>query len=279
MLPNRAFQPLLASALAVLVAGGAVALQPRPIPASADTEMPKLLTVSAFGQVTAKPDQATVHLGVQTDGPTAAAAMQANGERTNAMIGRVLALGVEEKDIQTTSLSLFPVFGRPGILGDGAVAADPGEPVTVPVATPTPIPARPPVAPVPAVVSYRAVTNLMVTVRDLSKTVWVIDAGIQSGANLMSGVNFGLSNPEGLQGEAMRNAVQAARAKANVLAQEAGVTIVGVQNVSEGGGYPGPFPAVGPFLGKGGDGSQPVVPVEPGQLTVTSSVNIAYLIQ
>lgn len=279
MLPNRAFQTLLASVIAVLVAGGVVALQPRPIPASAETEMPKLLTVSAFGQVMAKPDQATVHLGVQTDGPTAAAAMQANGDRANALIGRVLALGVEEKDIQTTGLSLFPVYGRPGVLGDGPVAAEPGEPAKAPEAFATPAPGRPPIAPVPAVAGYRAVMNLMVTVRDLSKTVWVIDAGIQSGANLVSGVSFGISNPEGIQGEAMRKAVQAARAKANVLAQETGVTIVGVHNVSEGGGYPGPRFVPGPFLGKGGDGAQPAVPVEPGQLTVTSSVNIAYLIQ
>ena len=115
--------------------------------------------------------------------------------------------------------------------------------------------------------------------RDLNKAVWVIDAGVQSGANLVSGVSFGLSNPEAMREDAMRKAVQAARAKANVLAQEAGVTIVGVQNLNEGGGYPGPFPVVGPYFGKGGDGSSPAVPVEPGQLMVTSSVNISYLIQ
>lgn len=278
MSPIRALQAV--CALSILT-GGAFAVQPHPFPASAETPMPKLLSVSAFGQVMAKPDMATVHLGVQADGPTAAAAMQANGERTNAMVGRIRALGIEEKDLQTTGLSLFPVYNHPGIMGEGAVTAEPGDqPSPPPVSVtpmPTPAPARPPGAPfVPVVVAYRAVTNLTVTVRDLSKAVWVIDAGVQSGANLVSGVNFGLSNPEAMREDSMRKAVQAA--KANVLAQEAGVSIVGVQNLSEGGGYPGPFAQVGPFFGKGGDGSFPAVPVEPGQLTLTSSVSISYLI-
>lgn len=267
-----------AALLAVLSAAGAVGLSPQPRLATANTEMPRLITVSAFGQATARPDQAVTYLGVQSDGPTAGAAMQANGDRMSAVVDRLQALGVEEKDIQTTGLSLFPVYARPGIRP--GVAADPAEPPAPIQTTPTPSPQLPPSAPVPAapaITGYRAVSNVTVTIRDIAKVAAVIDGAVERGANVVSGVNFGLSNPEGLREEALRRAVQAARAKADLLAAETGVTIAGIHNVSESGGYPGPIP--GPYLGKGGDGAVPAIAIEPGQLNVTASVGIAYLIQ
>jgi uncharacterized protein YggE len=267
-----------AALLAALSAAGAVAFSPQPRLATANAELPRLLTVSASGQATARPDQAVTYLGVQSDGPTAGAAMQANGDRMNAVVERLKALGVEEKDIQTSGLSLFPVYARPGIRA--GVAADPVEPSAPVQTTPTPSPPLPPGAPVPVapvITGYRAVSNVTVTIRDIAKVAAVIDGAVERGANVVSGVSFGLSNPDGLREDALRRAVQAARAKANLLAGETGVTIVGVHNVSESGGYPGPIS--GPFLGKGGEAAAPAVAIEPGQLNVTASVGIAYLIQ
>src|SRR5690242_20005205 len=62
-----------------------------------------VLTINADGKSTGKPDMATISLGVVTEAPTAAAAMQANSARMNALVQSLRRGGVAERDIQTSN--------------------------------------------------------------------------------------------------------------------------------------------------------------------------------
>ena len=74
------------------------------IPATQGT----MLSVSAEGKSTGRPDMATLNLGVTTEAPTAQAAMQANATRMTALIAALRRAGIAERDIQTSNISVNP---------------------------------------------------------------------------------------------------------------------------------------------------------------------------
>ena len=72
-----------------------------------------LITVTGEGTVEAKPDMATINLGVTTEGTTAAAAMAANSAQLGAVLEQLRAAGIEDRDLQTSGLSLNPNWQQP----------------------------------------------------------------------------------------------------------------------------------------------------------------------
>ena len=66
------------------------------------------LTVSE--SVEAEPDIATVSAGVTTQARTAVEAMRTNAQAMNAVVDRIEQLGVAERDIQTSGISLGAMY-------------------------------------------------------------------------------------------------------------------------------------------------------------------------
>lgn len=229
---TRLWQRGLIMALGLVMLIGLIANYPEPgekVTAAEQSDL-RTLTVAGFGQVSLKPDLARVHLGVETTASTASEAMARNARIMNAVVEAIKQQGVADEDIRTTGLSLHsyrepsPIYREPS---GGAPSPE----------------ARPPVPVLPLV--FRASNNVQVTVRDLDKVVGVIDGAVAKGSNLVSGVSFGLEDQTLGQRESLAAAVQNARRKADTLAQEAGVSITGVQSISEGGSYGGPVPLEG----------------------------------
>src|ERR1700686_5324533 len=83
------------------------------------------LTVAGRGEARVAPDEATVRLGVLAQQANAGAAQQAVNRVVTAVLEAVRRLGVRGGQIQTSELSLSPVFApsRPGPQG---VAGDQG---------------------------------------------------------------------------------------------------------------------------------------------------------
>ena len=236
--------------IGAVLAAGALALLPaaRDVvtarPAEAQEAPPRVISVYGEDEVKAGPDMANVHLGVQSQGATADEAMRKTNEAMNAVIAAIMAAGIPEQDMQTTSLSLWPVQSGT-------------EPFRV--------------------VGYQASNQVSVVVNDLGMLVWVMDGAVAAGANTSSGVNFGFKDDAGLRQRALVGAAQAARAKADALAGAMGVSIQGLHSISEGGisrPYPVPLPAAP--MPRGGDEK---TAIQPGQLTITASVTAAFLIE
>lgn len=158
-----------------------------------------LLTVSGTGRAESRPDQAIFNAGLENIAPTAKAA----SARANEAVGRIVAalrtLGIEEKDVQTSSLSISPVdFGR-----------DRGR--------------------------FQATNQVTIKVRNVDKAGEAIAAATAAGANVLSGPNLSVADPETAALSAHATAYKAARAKADAYAKAAGMRVVRVVAIHDGG--------------------------------------------
>ncbi len=216
----------------------------QPVAAQASPIMGTALTVSAFGEVRTAPDMATVTLGVQTQGATAAEASAANAVRMNAMMAALRRAGIADRDIQTSGLNLNPQY-----------VYEQNQP--------------------PRLNGYNANNQVTVRVMDLARLGATLDAAVGAGANEVQGVGFGLRNPAAAEDEARRRAVAALQAKSAVYAQATGTRVVRLISLSEGGGYqpppPRPIPMVAAQRMKAED-----TPVAPGEMAVRIDVEGVY---
>jgi uncharacterized protein YggE len=207
----------------------------------ADTA-PATITVTGTATVNVVPDLATISLGVTTKGDTAAAAMAANSTALNAVIARLKAAGIGERDMQTSNLSLNPNW----------VSSPDGQQQEIR--------------------GYIASNMLTVQVRAMDTTGAVLDAAIADGANTLNSLTFGLQNQRPQEDQARKAAVADALARANLLVEAAGVKLGPILSISEDGGMqPGPQP-----MYRMADSAS--VPVAAGEVGVSASVTIVFQI-
>jgi uncharacterized protein len=230
-------------ALAAALLTGAAAL-----PAHADTAdaafRATTLNLSASGESKVTPDLATITLGVQTDGATAAGAMSANAVQMNKVIAALKKAGIAERDIQTSNLSVNPQYVY--------VENNP-----------------------PKLNGYQANNQVTIQVRDLTKLGQTVDATVGAGATNVGGVSFGLQNPQAAEDAARLDAVKALQAKADLYARATGYKIVRLVSLGEGGGYtpsPPPMPMYAMAKREMADSS----PVSAGELKVRIDVSATY---
>ena len=202
------------------------------------------LNLSATGEVKAAPDQATITLGVKTLGKTAAQAMAANRDRMSATIAALTAEGIQKKDIQTSNLNLAAQY-----------AYDPNQS--------------------PRLTGYEADNEVSVVVHDVTRVGSAVDAVTQGGANQVSGVAFGLTDPQPVMDEARRAAVRTLRARAELYAQAAGLRVVRLVNLAEGSADQPVFRRAMPMMAMAKMAAAPT-PVEPGQLDVDVQLTAVY---
>jgi len=171
------------------------------------------LDISATGEVTRVPDLAIISAGVQTLQPTATGAIEENATRMERVRAALKRAGIEDKDIQTSSISLNPEYRY--------VENQP-----------------------PRLTGYRATNTVNVKFRDLKRTGAILDALVAEGANQINGPNLTIDKPETAYDEARLKAIAAGRARAELYARALGKRVVRLLIVSEGGGMhvPPPMP-------------------------------------
>jgi hypothetical protein len=201
------------------------------------------LTVVGEGTVQAPPDIAYLSAGVQSRGPTAREAQDANTAAMNQVLARIKALGIAEQDIRTSGVSLQPLYDR----GPNQLSG------------------------------YIAHNQVTVTVREVRRAGELLDQAISAGANQAAGVRFGIRDDSQLRRQALDQAVKSARATADAMAAAAGLRVSGIVSmVDEGGGAgPQPYERAVPMAAA----AQADVPLQPGQLTVGARVRIVFQFQ
>lgn len=258
---------ILASALALAAASPALAQPAQPAIEVAPGNT--LLTVSAEGRSFREPDMAVFSAGVTTQGDSAAAALAENSRAMTQVIAALRRAGIAERDIQTSNLSIAPIYADPN--RDAMIAAR---------ASGQPYMPLPPEQSVPRIVGYTASNNVSVRQRDLDDFGTVIDTLAAAGANQINGPTFQMDNQEPALDEARLDAIRAARTRAELYAQATGLRIVRILSISEGGGYYGPPPVVFARAASVGGAPPPPppppAPVQPGELQMSSSVTVLY---
>jgi uncharacterized protein YggE len=206
------------------------------------------ISITGVGRVKAEPDVADVSLGVTKQGEDAQSAAGEAAITMDAIISALLEAGVAESDIQTTSLTLYPVY-------------DYNE--------------NP-----PDIEGWEASNIVNVTVRDIESVGDVVDAATAAGATNVNGSSFRVDDPAPAEAEARSAAVADARAKADQLAADAGVTIIGVVSISESGAQmPQPIYMERAAFDMDGRACMRTTPVLPGQVKLSSNVFIQYEIE
>lgn len=162
-----------------------------------------LLSVSATGEAETRPDEARFQAGVNNWAASARAASDANAEDIREIVAALRAAGVAENDIQTRNVGVQRIdYGdRRG--------------------------------------QYQASNIVAVTVREVDRTGEVISAVTDAGANIVSGPDLRMAEPEKAANTAYGAAYKAARARAEAYAEAAGMEISRVLTIRDMGGAQG----------------------------------------
>lgn len=207
----------------------------------------RTLNVSGTGQANLAPDIAYIYVGVHTENPTAAEAVADNTTQTQTVIQAIKDFGIDEKDIRTTNFSIYP--------------QDKFDPQT---GTPT------------GDKTYVVDNTVYVTVRKLDQLGDLLDTVVKAGANTVNSVQFDVADKAAALKQARADAVKDAEAQAKSLAEAAGLSLGEIQSI-------GFFDSQPIFDGKGGGGAvaaeAAAVPIQPGQLTFTVTVNVSYALK
>jgi hypothetical protein len=204
-----------------------------------DVSNDRWVEVSGQGSVSAAPDFAQATLGVTTRGKTAGEAMAANAKAANALVSLIKAEGVAPADIQTSDVSISPMFSEPS----------PGQ------TTPQ------------TIIGYSVSNNVSVMVRDIPRLGPLLDKAVAAGANSIYGIGFGHNNPSALLDKARPLAVADARRKAEIYASAGGARIGRLMVLTEEAGRQPPVA----FSRAYAAGAAAPTPIEAGEdkLTVT----------
>lgn len=211
---------------------------------------PTVRTVSVTGSGLAYlvPDIAYIYVGVHTEKPSASEAMTENNAQTQKMIQALTDFGIDAKDIRTTNFSIWPMDKY-----DPASGLPTGEK------------------------TYSVDNTVYVTMRDLDKLGDLLDTVVAAGANTVNSIQFDVADKTEAIKNARAEAVKDAEGQAQSLAAAAGLTLGEIQSI---GFYESqPYPVYEGRGGGGADVAASTVPIQPGQLTFTVSVNVTYAIK
>ena len=219
--------------------------------AAAPEQPRRTLTVTGTAEVSVTPDICYISFGVETmQKKSAREAYRINAELMNGLSAAVKATGIAPKDIQTSSFSVTPQYhydkDNQRRIFDG----------------------------------YRVYQSLDVNVRDLDKASAVLDAGMDAGATQVNNVTFAVENPKKYTADARVEAVKAAQAKAQTMADLTGVKLGKPISISESEpGGSGRYYAQANVSFDRAAGGEDTPSLQPGEFKLTRTVYITYEIE
>jgi uncharacterized protein YggE len=219
----------------VLLAAASMAWGEEPAPS---------ITVIGSGAASGPSDTAEVNAGVVTQAATASQAMSQNSAAMEQVLKALTALGIADRDIHTTNVSIVPVRAPPQTGRQ----------------QPSPI------------VGYEVTNQVRVTVRNLAALGRLLDTLVSRGANALGGIGFSIADPAPLLEQARTRAIADARQKAQVYAAAAGVKLGRVIFIRD--TTPGlPRPMAARMM------SSAAVPIAPGEQELDVSVSVTYALE
>jgi len=197
----------------------------------------RLVTVGGEATIAVAPDTAIIRIGVTSQGKNAREASEANARQITAVLAAIKASGIDDRDIQTSRLSLQPQY-------------DPNKSGTA------------------RLTGFQVTNQLTVRIHDIGKLPDILDRAIAAGANEMSGIEFAVSQQSRLLDQARAEAVADARRKAELYAQAAGAKLGRVLQIADE-SAPAPRPLVQAMRAG-------AVPVAPGEQMLRVAVTVSY---
>ena len=207
----------------------------------------RYIRVSGSGEVAVVPDIAYINIGVHSEAEDVSSALEANNTQATELTEALKAEGIEEKDIQTANFNVYPQTRYDNM----------GQPVGT---------------------SYVVDNTVYVTVRDLANLGKMLDTAISAGANNIYGISFDIADKETVLAQARESAIKDAEAKAQSVAEVAGVTLGQILSIDVSTPtYNQPYFGYG--MGGGASRVETSVPVSAGQIVVSYTATLNYAIE
>ncbi|MBI5613661.1 SIMPL domain-containing protein [Candidatus Gottesmanbacteria bacterium] len=211
------------------------------------TQKTDSFAVSGEGKVSTSPDRAILNAGVTITSPTVKIAQQELNTKINAVSNSIKSLGIDAKDIKTSQYSLNPQYDY----RDGTSR----------------------------VTGYQASSNLVIAIKNLDRANDVLDAVVASGANVVGGLTFDVSDKTRFENEARKLAIDQARTKAQDAARLAGFSLGRMINYTENWGNQSPRPMYAAMDRAGVGAEATKTQIDPGSNEITVNVTLSYEIR
>ena len=163
------------------------------------------INVNGSGEVRVSADTAVISLGVNARDKDVLKAQQRVNESIAKIRQVLIGHGVDEENINTEFIHIYAIY-------DYQYDQE-------------------------QLTAYNASSTLAIKVTDMDSVGALIDVCFAAGANTLNGISFSASDTEEAKTEAMKKAVEEAKKKAEVLAEAAGLRIIGIEAIAEGGVY------------------------------------------
>ena len=216
-------------------------------PAAAEVQVATngpIVELTVHESVEAEPDIVTVGAGVTTQARTAVEAMRTNATAMQAVIDRIKALGIAERDIQTTGINLGAMY-------------DYNQQTQRQVFR-----------------GYQAGNRVSVKLRDIQRTGDVLDALVAAGATDLSGPDWSIDDDTAARAQARRQAMETARDQALEYARSAGFSGIRLLEISEQIAPQRPMPMMRGMVQAEADAAS--TPVQPGMVEAGVTVRVTY---
>ena len=201
---TRLWKAVVGGVLVLAALASVLTLMPKKALAE-ESDLIRTISVSGESAIAVVPDMATVTFGVETNASSARGAQDENTRIMRAIVESLAKFNIDDVDIQTSNFSLYPVYGRESDKSDAKIV----------------------------VTGYRSSNQVTVKVRALDTVGQIIDKVVEAGATNVGGLSFGIQDPEPHRELALAEAVKNARAKADVMAEAAGVVVSDIKAMSD----------------------------------------------
>ncbi|MFH0739937.1 MAG: SIMPL domain-containing protein [bacterium] len=213
---------------------------------------PEIFSVTGEGKASISPDIAKINLGITTEGSSIDAIIEKNTNNMNSVLADIKALGIQEKDIKTKNYSLQPRYEW----------TQNGKRIPQ---------------------GYTLNQSIEVKIRDFAKIGKILEIASARGVNDIGDLQFIIDDMEKAKAEARTKAIANAKAKAQLIAKQAGIKLKKITNIYEDtgcGSYGCPYPTYD-SSGMGASMKAEIAPsiaptIQTGEQEITVKVTINY---
>ena len=208
--------------------------------------------VTGEGEVTAIPDIMNLRVGVEAQAESVAEAQDQAAEAMSNVMDTLTDNGVAENDIQTQYFNIRQVTRWDWDTEEETV------------------------------IGYEVTNTIIAKIRDISTAGTIIDAVAEAGGDLtrINSISFSIDDPSTYYEEAREEAMADAKAKAEQLAELAGVSLGKPTYIYEGSIYVPSYDYRGmEYAIEEAEGAMIETPISPGEIEISLDVQVVYAIR